>query len=235
MLRVHGKHIILLFLILSLCLSVAKIYADTVYLKNGRSIEGVVKYENADFVELEVFGGTVKFSNPEINRIERAPLEDNAFIRDKWQRQKQESEKRLLEQRQREEKKPKNVSFSSDGRGIVVPALINKKLEADLILDTGASFVTLKKDVAEKLGLNLDNVKTEMEMILADGRRIKAKLVVLDSLSAQGVEVDKVEAVILTEEMERLDFGDGLLGMSFLKRFNFKIDQKEKKLILEKL
>jgi clan AA aspartic protease (TIGR02281 family) len=235
MLRDRAKPFILFFLILSACFVAAKLYADTIYLKNGRSIEGVVKNEGEDFLELEFFGGTVKFRRSEIESVKRALEEDNDLIRDEWQSHKQEAEKKLIKQRREEEKKPKNVEFSSDGRGIVVPVLINNKLEVNLILDTGASFVTLKKDVAEKLGLDLDEIKSETEMILADGSRTKAKLVVLDSLSAQGVEVSKVEAVILTEELEKLDFGDGLLGMSFLKRFNFKIDQKEKKLILEKL
>ncbi len=229
------KFIILLFALISVICCAAKLYADTIYLKNGRSIEGVVKNEGEDFVELEFFGGTVKFRRSEIESVKRAPEEDNDLIRDEWQRHKQEAEKKLINKRREEEKKPKNVEFSSDGRGIVVPALINKKLEVNLILDTGASFVTLKKDIAEELGLDLDKITTETEMILADGSRTKAKLVVLDSLATQGVEVDKVEAVILTEELQKLDFGDGLLGMSFLKRFNFKIDQKEKKFILEKL
>ena len=56
-----------------------------------------------------------------------------------------------------------------------------------------------------------------------------------DVLEVQGVVAKKVEAAVLLDDTGGLGFGDGLLGMSFLKKFNFKVDQREKKLTLEKL
>jgi clan AA aspartic protease (TIGR02281 family) len=103
-------------------------------------------------------------------------------------------------------------------------------------LDTGASLVVLRKNIAQKLGIDLRNVQSDLKMQLADGRQVNVKSLVLESIKVQNAEAKNVEAaVILDEETQGSEFYDGLLGMSFLRKFNFKIDQKEKKLILEKL
>ena len=60
-------------------------------------------------------------------------------------------------------------------------------------------------------------------------------MVILGSVGVQDSEVENIEAAILPEEDSASIPEDGLLGMSFLKKFNFKIDQKNDKLILEKL
>jgi predicted aspartyl protease len=72
-----------------------------------------------------------------------------------------------------------------------------------------------------------------VELIVADGRKIHARYVVLDSVSVQGVEARKVEAAVLSEDRDP-NMKDGLLGMSFLKRFKFNIDLQNTKLSLEK-
>jgi len=54
-------------------------------------------------------------------------------------------------------------------------------------------------------------------------------------MEVQGVVARKVDCAVLLDDTGDLGFGDGLLGMSFLKRFNFTVDQKQKKLTLEKL
>ena len=70
---------------------------------------------------------------------------------------------------------------------------------------------------------------------MADGKQINAKQIVLDSIKVENVEAQGVEAAIILDEISDAGLQDGLLGMSFLKKFNFKVDQRNKKLILEKL
>jgi clan AA aspartic protease (TIGR02281 family) len=212
-----------------------KLQADTIYLMNGRSISGIIKSQEQDFVELEVSGGSVKFKRSEIDRIEKSGTEERSLIRKKWETQKQQNLERLIRQQHEEERKPKEAIFSRDSLGITLAVKINNKIEAKLVLDTGATLVVLRRDLAVSLGINLDDAKPDIKLMLADGRKINAKFITLESVKVEDSEAKNVEAAIMLEEAGEFGFGDGLLGMSFLKRFNFKVDYKQKKLILEKL
>ena len=209
------------------------VYADTLYLKNGRQIEGIIKSENDGVVEMEVYGGSIKMHNNDIDRIERLGEEDNEALRNKWGTQKTAFENKLRQYKIEEEHKPKEVEFSDENQSITVKALINEDVTASLVLDTGASTIMLRRHVADKLGIKLD--KPDAKVTLANGKTVDAKQVTLRSVKVQDSEAFNVGAVILMEEDNGLGAADGLLGMSFLKNFSFKIDQKYKKLILEKL
>jgi clan AA aspartic protease (TIGR02281 family) len=208
--------------------------ADTLHLKNGRTIEGLVKTEDENRLTLEVCSGAVTFDKSEIEEIEKSTPEQASAMRLKWEVQKQENQKKWTAQQIEEEAAPKKIEFSQDTQNIMLPVLLNNKVEAKLVLDTGASTVMLRKDIAKKLGIDTGtDLEPYAKVSLADGKQVNVKLVILKSVKVQGVEANDVEAVILSEE-GNIGFGDGLLGMSFLKKFNFKIDQKNKKLILEK-
>lgn len=70
--------------------------ADIVYLKNGRSVKGLIKKETEESLELDVGIGTVKFRREEIESIHRSNSNESAFTRQGWQRQEElEKEKRL--------------------------------------------------------------------------------------------------------------------------------------------
>lgn len=206
--------------------------ADTLYLKNGRSIEGLVGKEDEEYIELEVSQGIVKLKRSEVGEVKKASPEEAKAIRQKWEAQKIETRDKILRQKLEDERKPKKVEFSQDNQGIMLDVTLNKKIQARLVLDTGASIVMLRRHIAEKLGINLDRVMADMTVQLADGRQVKAKHIFLESVEVQNVKADNVEASILLDDEG--GFADGLLGMSFLKRFNFKVDQKDKRLILEK-
>ena len=213
---------------------VAQARADMVYLKNGRAMEGVIKSEDAQGIELEISIGTVKFQKSEILKIEKSEGQDVA-LRAQWEKDKQIAEERRLKIIEEEEKKPKSVEFAKDKQSIIVECLLDNKVSARLVLDTGATTVVLRNSVAEKLlGMNSGRFIPDMQVRLADGRIASAKFIVIGSLKVQGVEAKRVEACVLTSDAGGADMKDGLLGMSFLKRFKFTIDQKEKKLILEK-
>lgn len=220
------------FLILFCFITAA--YADTLYLKNGRSIQGLIKSENEGAIELEVNGGIVKFKKSEVEKIEKVSSEEAVRIRRKWEGERKELQERISQQQLEEENKPHKQEFSQSDQGIILPVTLNKKVEASLVLDTGASIMLLRKDVAKKLGLDLDTAKFDMQVQLADGRKVNAKYIVLESVRVQNSEALNVKAAVLLDEAD-ISFGEGLLGMSFLSRFNFKVDQKEKKLTLEKL
>ncbi len=209
--------------------------ADTLYLKNGRNIEGIIRAEDEQGVDLEVGFGTVKFSKSQIERIERSSAGEAASIKRTWEEKKQKAIEKEKEEQLKKELEPKPVDVKQQSGHVVVDVLINKKIKASLILDTGATYVVLSHATAQKVDLVIDEkLGKSIEMTLADGRKVKAKHMVLDSISAQGVEARNVDAAILPVEVTDASFNDGLLGMSFLKNFVFKVDQKNNKLILEK-
>jgi len=228
--------IVLIFSLLFL-FSPKTLLADVLYLKNGRSIEGIIKGEDQNNLELEVSAGTIRFEKNEIDRIDRVSAKEIDALRKKWEKQKEDRQKEVFRQKLEEAEGPQKVQFSRDSQGITVSVLLNNKINAALLLDTGASIVVLRKNIAQNMGIDVEGIKQDMELKLADGRKAKAKYFVLESVKVENVEANNVEAAILldSEESKEFGLGDGLLGMSFLEKFNFKVDHKEKRLILEKL
>jgi clan AA aspartic protease (TIGR02281 family) len=102
-----------------------------------------------------------------------------------------------------------------------LPVTINGT-RGTFILDTGATFVSLKNSFAQKASVEIDQgsvVWLRTANGVASGSRGRAQTVQLRSLLARDVPI-----VVQTSE-----YGegiDGLLGMSFLSRFNLNIDAK---------
>ena len=118
---------------------------------------------------------------------------------------------------------------------IIVNVVLNRSVSASLLLDTGASVIVLSKEIGKKLGVDTTHKIGVAQLQLADGRKINAAYVILGSVNIQDIEVQNVDAAVLLDDTGGMGFKDGVLGMSFLKRFNFRVDQKNKKLILERL
>lgn len=222
-----------------------QVNADTLYLKNGRSIDGLVKNEDEQDIELDVGFGMIKFPKSQIERIDKSNTEESESLRQEWQRQKVKAEeervrkelefKQIEEQRPRENLESNQVEVYRESGHIGVNAVLNRRVPVSLILDTGASLVVLSNNIAKKLGIDTKKSDDMIQLQLADGRKVNAMYTLLESIGVQEIETKNVDAAVLLEDIEIAGFKDGLLGMSFLNRFNFKVNQKEKKLILEKL
>ncbi|MFA6349848.1 MAG: retropepsin-like aspartic protease [Candidatus Omnitrophota bacterium] len=233
---INKRAIVLAAVILFFCCSLA--FADTIYLRNGRGIQGLVKSETTEKVELEVGFGVVTFKRDEVFRIDRSPVEQASQIRKKWQEDKIEADKRdkIRKEELEKAKESGRIEFRSQEGSIVVDAFINNKAHAFLLLDTGASLTVISDKIAKQLGINTDKLKEGLQLQLADGRKLVAKLVVLNSVKIKNVEVQEVVAAILPDPAAGDGaMKDGLLGMSFLKYFNFTIDHQNNKLILDKI
>jgi clan AA aspartic protease (TIGR02281 family) len=211
------------------------VYPDTIYFRHGGSLEGIIKSDDAQNVELEVAFGTIKFGKAQVDKIERSTDEELDSIRQRWEAQREETKRQSQIQEQEQALQPKAIEFSKEQSGLMVNAVLNKTIDVSLVLDTGASLVLLTKDVGKRLGMDLDDQKNIIQLHLADGRKTDAKYVILESVSVQHIEAEKVPAAILLEDIDKKGFRDGLLGMSFLSRFNFKIDHEKGQVILEKL
>jgi len=213
-----------------------QVNADILYLKNGRSIEGIIKNEDGRDVNLAINCGEVKFSRDQIKSIKRSSSEGALIIRQSWVQEKEASESRVREVQERQEREPKQAVMDKQNGHLTVETTLNKKVKAKLMLDTGSSLVVLSGKIAASLGIDLPAKSSDVvELVLADGRKVEARMIILDNVSVQGSEIEKVEAAVLPEQDNSVLTHDGLLGMSFLKKFTFKIDQKNDKLVLEKL
>lgn len=235
----------LCFLLSNLLIFIPQARADTVYLKNGRSIEGFATREENGRVSLNVGFGVVTLESQEIERVDETNAEGASLLRGKWEKEKdrlgiirQEEEKKIKEEleriRQEEEKKPKEIGLEQSQGHIIVEALLNNKVRAQLLFDTGASFIVLTENISKDLGIDIAKENKIVKLEVADGRKVDAKYVVLKSVSVEGLEAQDVEAAIIPKESVTANFKDGVLGMSFLKRFNFRVDQNKKKIIFEK-
>ncbi len=250
---------ILLFFLISLA-AIGSLSADTVYLKNGRSLTGIITGEDEHGLELDLGYGSVKFEKSQVERIYKAKPEEIKDIKkeqadkkiineQRWTRE--ESERKQAATSDKQEQTSKKVADEGkDGKEgserkqeaptkesghVEVTAMLNDKVKAELILDTGASYIVLSSEIVKKLGLDMQKEGKDAETTVADGRKVKSKYFILKSVSVEDVTVKDVEAVMFLDEKENLSVKDGLLGLSFLNKFNYKIDNKNKKLILEKL
>jgi len=97
------------------------------------------------------------------------------------------------------------------------------------VLDTGASFTALSAQTAASLGITTANDSSVLNLETANGP-IQAPLVTVDSIALSSVRIENTDVVIL----DTLRGADGLLGISFLKHFEFNINQSESTLTLNR-
>lgn len=112
-----------------------------------------------------------------------------------------------------------------------VSTRINNQHTAELMLDTGASLVTLSHLAAERMGIPTGGNHTA-EFRLADGSVIEAEMVVLDTVQVGDARVDQVLAAVIPDALA--DGRDGLLGMSFLREFVINYDAAGRELVLKR-
>jgi len=209
--------------------------ADVIYLKNGRSIEGFVIEEKNDSVTVDIGFGKIGLKHAEIDRIVRADANQSSQLRQKWQEQDRQRAVRDQEEKVKQQHLPREIVIAKEAGGMVVEAVLNNKVKARLILDTGATLTTVNRNIIEQLGVDVDAIARKQKFTLADGSQQESKLFILDSLSVQGTEARNVEVSIMESKSPVAHLKDGLLGMSFLKNFNVKIDHKRNRLFLENI
>ena len=93
----------------------------------------------------------------------------------------------------------------------------NGSAQVEMVLDTGATFVTVPTDVARKLGYDVDQTDTTTPVTTASGVT-EVPLIELASVETLGARSEHVRAICL-DMPGGLRFR-GLLGMSFLRNFD---------------
>lgn len=117
------------------------------------------------------------------------------------------------------------LKFNPSSPSIIVNADIKASLPtvAKLILDTGASYVTLPWSIVSAMGIPIDTANT-IQLTSASSVETTPKIVVPE-ITVLGKRVKNVEAII--KDLPPEAPADGLLGLSFLKHFKLTIDFKK--------
>ncbi len=213
--------------------------ADIIFFKDGRKLEGIVKKETPDFVELDLGFGKAKFEKAQIDHVQRSGPAEIAQIKSKWnvkEPQTQNQSSNSQQQSQPSEEQTKTVKvYGAPGR-IYVDANVNGKSKMTFILDTGAPLVYLSEEKAAKLGIKISKSSDRIKIRGFNGQ-VEAVPITLKSIKIQSVEMNDVPAAVFLQDIlgPEKSVCDGLLGMSFLANFNFKIDYKNNKVTFEKL
>jgi aspartyl protease family protein len=120
----------------------------------------------------------------------------------------------------------------SGGGTFHVNVVVNGKQQQEMVLDSGASLISLPLALAEKFGLKPSEKDPKITLQLADGREIEGRLMKLSSVRVGKFIVDNVECAVLGEDAVR---AEPLLGMSFLEHFKFEVDASAKTLTMVKV
>jgi aspartyl protease family protein len=104
---------------------------------------------------------------------------------------------------------------------LYVTLIYKQTRRIQMALDTGATYTMIPWDIAEALGYEPALSKRKVTITTASGVE-KAPLLTVDTISVLGKEAKNVECVV--HDLPEISRVDGLLGLSFLKRFKVCLD-----------
>lgn len=107
--------------------------------------------------------------------------------------------------------------------GVWMTAVVVNGAEAEeFVVDTGAGIMSIPAPLAEKLKLIPTSTSPTIQLSVADGRTIEAKLVYAKSVRVGQFTVENVECAVLPESAST--GAPPLLGQSFLGKFSFQLN-----------
>jgi len=118
------------------------------------------------------------------------------------------------------------VPIQTNGSAVIVPVILNRAVQTNMILDTGASFTVVSQQLAGRLGLKPTR---RVSLVTANGT-VGAPLAPLGSLKVGEAEATNL-TVVIQDFLPTPALG-GLLGLDFLSRYHTSIDSRRQLLIL---
>ena len=120
----------------------------------------------------------------------------------------------------------------NSGGTLLASVIVNGEDAVEMTVDSGASIIVLPDAMAQKLNVVPGPSDPRITLILADGGQIVGTQLVLKSVRVGQFEVEDVECAVLGPDAPN---AEPLLGMSFLKAFEFRINSAEATLTLTRV
>lgn len=124
------------------------------------------------------------------------------------------------------------ITARVESGNLFVSTMINGEHTIEMIVDSGASVVTLPYEMAVAAGVKPKASDPVAQFQIADGSLISGQMITIPSLRVGKFTVENVEAAVLDPKAIS---ATPLLGMSFLGKFETKIDSERGQLVLSKV
>lgn len=125
------------------------------------------------------------------------------------------------------------IQLIKSGSQFLVDVNVGGELDLVLLIDTGASYTSLSRQAIERIANQTNALSDELKKVkvnTANGSTV-ARVFKLSSLALEQTLLKNIS--VLEVNMGDHNRSDGLLGMNFLGKFKFKIDQENGLLFLE--
>ncbi|VAX22262.1 hypothetical protein MNBD_NITROSPINAE03-1275, partial [hydrothermal vent metagenome] len=123
------------------------------------------------------------------------------------------------------------VPLISKGLNFAAKAVINGRVSAEFIIDTGSSFTIISEKMARRIGFK-DMGDAPRYPVSTTAGEAWLRLVVFESVNVGGAISRNVEGAVSSYLGENMD---GAIGLSFLNDFIYKFNGKKKELTLKRI
>ena len=112
--------------------------------------------------------------------------------------------------------------FSRHEKSLRAPALLNDKITATLLVDTGASYTVITPLLATRLGIIITPDTPHISITTANGS-MTVPIITMKKIAIGQVEVENVQ--VMVKDLGSGILEDGLLGLNFFKNMDLIIRQ----------
>ena len=115
----------------------------------------------------------------------------------------------------------------------LVNGVVDNNNTINLMIDTGASISVMSQQYFYRIKNQLAPTFIRNAKINTAGGMVEAPIYQFSSFAIEDYRIADMQFVVMDLESGANNKGDGLLGMNFLKAFNFQIDQQNSRLLLQ--
>ena len=162
----------------------------------------------------------------EFEQTRKEQEQKNASWESQRQKEQEQEDKEWEKKLKKLKRKRQGIQeFTLVGNSILVPAVLGygeKKIHALLVLDTGASMVSLHQEIADELDINLNQLQ-KVNFQVVGGELIDVYMGRLNYIEVGPIKKENVMVGFIEHNGPSTPF-KGLLGMNFLRNLEYKID-----------